>query len=213
MKSRAAAPQPLLSSLVAGPAGFYADAHHSVVRGCTRAASGGGASAVVLARSWRATLASTLRTPQCGARLHLCSLGRRRLGCRPARSSRALLAPTLTRTTVWRKAAPVRSQAAAPLPSPSSRFAGRAGFCAGVHHGVVRGCTRAASGGGASAVAQLARRGLRWLLRWRAPQCGARLHPCSRRGRRLCRHTARSSRAALASTLARTTVWCEAALV
>eukprot|EP00964_Phaeocystis_antarctica_P161293 scaffold133301_cov72-Phaeocystis_antarctica.AAC.6 len=37
------------------------------------------------------------------------------------------------------------------------------------------GCGRcAATGGGGSAVAALARGGLRWLPRWRTPRCGAR---------------------------------------
>ena len=61
-----------------------------------------------------------------------------------------------------------------------------------------------------SAAALLARRGLRWLLRYRAPRCGARLHPCSLGRRCLGRHPARSSRAALASTLARTSFYAGA---
>eukprot|EP00964_Phaeocystis_antarctica_P057276 scaffold33877_cov65-Phaeocystis_antarctica.AAC.1 len=156
MQSQEAAPLPLLSSLVAGCAGFYAGEHHSVVRGCTRAVSGGGASAVApLARRGLRWLLRW-RAPRCGARLYLCSLRRRRLCC-----------------------------------CPGSLVAGCAGSYAGAHHSVVRGCTCAVSGGGASAVALLARRGLRWLLRWRAPQCGARLHPCSLGRRRLCRRSAR----------------------
>ena len=151
------------------------------------------------------------RAPQCGARLHLCRLRRRRLFRRLAHSSRAALASRLARTTVWCEAAPVQSRAAAPRPLFSSLVAGCAGSYAGAHHSVVRGCTCAVSGGDAFAAAPLARRGLRWLLRWRAPRCGARLHPCSLRRRRLGRRFARSSRSALASMLARTTVWCEAA--
>eukprot|EP00964_Phaeocystis_antarctica_P149559 scaffold116732_cov33-Phaeocystis_antarctica.AAC.1 len=75
----------------------------------------------------------------------------------------------LARTTVWCEAAPVQSRAAAPQPLLSSLVAGCAGFYAGAYHSVVRGCTRAVSGGGASAVTLLARRGLRRLLGWRAP--------------------------------------------
>ena len=59
--------------------------------------------------------------------------------------------------------------AAALWPSPCSLVAGCAGSYAGAHPGAVRSCTSAVSGGGALAVALLARRGLRWLLRWRAP--------------------------------------------
>ena len=93
------------------------------------------------------------RAPRCGARRHLCSLRWRRLRRHLAHSSRAALASMLARTTVWCEAAPVQPQAAAPPPLPSSLVAGRAGFYAIAHHGVVRGCTRAASGGGASTVA------------------------------------------------------------
>ena len=59
----------------------------------------------------------------------------------------------------------------------------------------------------------LARRGLCWLLRWRAPYSGARRRVC-RRGLRLQgRCQARSTRAALASTLACAFLWREAARV
>eukprot|EP00964_Phaeocystis_antarctica_P141227 scaffold106209_cov55-Phaeocystis_antarctica.AAC.1 len=47
----------------------------------------------------------------------------------------------------------------------------------------------------------------------RAPRCGARRYLCCLERRQLCRHRARSTRAALASTLARATVWREAARV
>ena len=57
----------------------------------------------------------------------MCSLRRRRSGRRPARSSRAALAPTLVRTSVRCEAARVQSQAAALWPSPCSLVAGCAG--------------------------------------------------------------------------------------
>ena len=78
-------------------------------------------------------------------------------------------------------------------------------------HGTGRGAS-AASGGGGLAVAVLALCGLRWLLRWR-PRCGARRRVCCLGRRRLGRRCARSTRAALASTLAVATVWREAARV
>ena len=49
-----------------------------------------------------------------------------------------------------------------------------AGFYAGARHGLARGGACDDEGGGCLAVTVLARRGLRWLLRWRAPRCGAR---------------------------------------
>ena len=186
------------------------------------------------------------RAPRCGERRHVCCLGWRQLGRRPARSTRAALASTLARATVWREAARVLPRVAAAEPSPCSLDAGCAGFyagaspvwrgpssclgwrqlavpcsldagCAGFYagarHGVARGGTCAASGGGSWAVALLARRGLRWLLRWRAPRCGERRHVCCLGWRQLSRRPARSTRAALASTLARATVWREAARV
>jgi hypothetical protein len=153
----------------------------------------------------------------------------RQLGRRPARSMRAALASTLARATVWREAARVLPRVAIAGPSPCSLNAGCAGFYAGARHGVARGGTCAASGGNSWAVALLARRGLRWLLRWRAPRCGERRHVCCLGWRQLgCCHArwrcgerrhvcclgwwqlgrchARSMRAALASTLARATV-------
>ena len=95
----------------------------------------------------------------------MCSLRRRRSGRRRARSSRATLAPTLARAPVRCEAARVQSQAAALWPSPCSLVAVSAGSHAGAHLYKVRGGTCAAAGGGALAVAVLARRGLRWLLR------------------------------------------------
>ena len=116
MQSRAATPLPPPRSLVAGCAGFYADAHHGVVSGCTRAASGGGAAAVTLARSSRAALASMLaRTtawceaapvqPQAAAPLPSpCSLVASCAGFHAGAHHG------------WCEAAPVQSQAAAPRP-------------------------------------------------------------------------------------------------
>ena len=134
----------------------------------------------------------------------MCCLGWRQLSRRPARSMRAALASTLARATVWREAARVLPRVAAAEPSPRSLDAGCAGFYAGARHGVARGGTCAASGGGSWAVALLARCGLRWLLCWRAPRCGEGW-------RQLSCCPARSMWAALASTLARATVWREAA--
>jgi len=107
----------------------------------------------------------------------------------------------------------VPPQAATAWPPLRSLDAGCAGFYAGARHGVARGGTCAAAGGGGLAVAALARRGLRRLLRWRASRCGARWHVCRLRRRRLGRRCPRSARAAPASTLARVTVWREAARV
>ena len=105
----------------------------------------------------------------------------------------AALASTLALATLWREAA------AAGPPSCSLDAGCSAGFYAGARHLVAR-------GGGCGAAVVLARRGLqRWLLRWRAPPCGARRRL---RGRRRARST---RAAALASTLARATLWREAA--
>ena len=167
----------------------------------------------------------------------MCCLGWRQLSRHPAHSTRAVLASRLARATVWREAAHVLPRVAAAgllpcsldagcagfyaaaEPSPCSLDtgcsldAGCAGFYTGARHGVARGGTCAASGGGSWAVALLARCGLRWLLRWRAPRCGERRHVCCLGWRQLSRHPARSTRAALASTLARATVWRGAAHV
>merc|ERR1712194_233962 len=155
------------------------------------------------------------RARQCGARLHFCAVsGGGASAPRPARSSRAALAPTLVRTTVWCEAAPLYGlRRRCFCPSPCSLVAGGAGSYAGAHHGVVRGCTSVqAQAAVLLPLALLARRGLRWLLRWRAPRCGARLHLCAvSGGGALAHRPARSSRAARAPTLACTTVWCEAA--
>jgi hypothetical protein len=165
------------------------------------------------ARSMRTALASTLaRATVWQEAAHGC-LGWRQLGRRPARSTRAALASTLARATVWREAARVLPRVAAAEPSPCSLDAGCAGFYTGARHSVARGGTCAASGGGSWAVAPLARCGLCWLLRWRAPRCGERRHVCCLGWRQLSRRPARSTRAALASTLARATVWREVARV
>jgi len=171
--------------------------------GGTCAGSGGGGLAVAaLARRGLRRLLRW-RASRCGARRHVCRLGRRRLGRCCARSARAAPASTLARVTVWREAARVPPQAAvvwlvalaqrklrrlptlarvtvcreaARVPAqaaaawPSLRLldAGCAGFYAGARHGVARGGTCAASGGGGLAVglavAALARRGQRQLL-------------------------------------------------
>ena len=187
-------------------AGYYAGARHVVARGGTCAASGGGGLAVAaLARRGMRRLLRW-RASRCGARWHMCCLRRRRLGRCCSRSARDAPASTLARVTVWREAARVPSQAVSAWPLLRSFGAGCAGFYAGARHGVAR-------GGDGLAVAALARRGLRRLLRWRASRCGARRHVCCLRWRRLGRCCARSARAAPASTLARATVWREAALV
>jgi len=183
---RAAAAWPLLHALDAGCAGFYAGARLGLARGGTCAASGGGGLAVAaLARRGLRQLLCW-GASRCGARRHVCCLRRRRLGRRCARSARAALAPGLARVTVCSGAAHVPPQAAAAWPLLRSLGAGCAGFYAGARHGVARGGTRAASGGGL-AVAALTRRGLRRLLPWRASRCGAGQHVCCLRRRRLGR--------------------------
>ena len=185
---RAVAAWPSLRSLDAGCAGFYAGARHGVARGGTCAPSGGGglAAAALARRGLRRLL--RWRASRCGARWHMCCLRRRRLGRRCARSARAAPASTLARVTVWREEARVLPQAAAAWLSLHSLDAGSAGFYAGARLSVARGGTCAASGGGGLAVAALARRGLRLLLRWRASRCGARRHVCRLRWQRLgCR--------------------------
>jgi hypothetical protein len=157
----------------------------SVVRGGTYAASGGGGLAVAaLARRGQRWLLGW-RASRCGAGRHMCRLRRRWLGRCCARSARAAPASTLARVTVWRDVARMPPQAAAAA-SPSLRSLGAdsAGSWAGARHGVARGGTCVASGGGGLAVAALARRGLR-----------------------------RSTRVALALKLARVTVWREVARV
>jgi hypothetical protein len=202
----AAAAWPLLLSLGAGCAGFYAGARHGVARGGTCAVSGGlGLAVAALVRRGLRWLLRR-RASRCGAR-------RLRLGRCCARSERAAPASTLARIALWREAARVLPQVAAAWPLLRSLRAGCAGFYAGARHGVARGGTCAASGGDGFAVAALARRGLRRLLRWRASRCGARRHMCRLRRRRLGCRCARSARAAPASTLARVTVWRGAARV
>ena len=210
---RVAAAEPSPCSLDAGCTGFYAGARHSVARGGTCAASGGGSWAAVMFARCGLCWLLRWRAPRRGERRHVCCLGWRQLGRRPARSTRAALASTLARATVWREAAHVLPRVAAAGPSPCSLDAGCADFYAGARHGVARGGTCAASGGGSWAAALLARCGLRWLLRWRAPRCGEGRHVCCLGWRQLSRRPARSTRAALASTLARATVWRGAARV
>jgi len=152
------------------------------------------------------------RASRCGERWHMCCLRRRRLGRRCSRSTRAAPASTLARVTVWREAAHVPPQKAAWL-SLRSLGVSSAGSWAGARHGVARGGTCAASGGSSLAVAALAQRGQRRLLRWRASRCGAGRHMCRLKRRRLGRCCARSERAAPVPGLARVTVWRGAARV
>ena len=84
-------------------------------------------------------------------------------------------------------------QAAAAWPLLRSLRAGCASLYAGARHGVARGGTCAALGGESFAVAALAWRGLRRLLRWRASRCGAGQHVCRLRRRRFGRCCARSA--------------------
>jgi len=210
---QAAVVWPSSRSLSASCAGFYAGARHGVARGGTCAAAGGGSFAVAPLAQRRLLRLLCWRASRCGGGRHMCRLRRRRLGRCCARSTRAAPAPTLARVTVLRGAAHVLPQAAAASLSLRSLSAGCSGFYAGARHGVARGGTCAGSGGGGLAVAALARRGLRWLLHWRASRCGARRHVCRLRRQRLGRRCARSTRAAPAPELARITVWREVARV
>ena len=128
------------------------------------------------------------------------SLGRRRLCRRPARSPRAALAPTLARSSVRCEAARVQPQAAAPGPSPRPLTAG----CAGSHAAADLNESQAAApqpsprpliAGGAGPHAG-------------TPSVRARRHACGlgRWRRHPGRRPARSSRAALAHTPARTSM-------
>jgi hypothetical protein len=153
------------------------------------------------------------RASRCGAGRHMCRLRRQQLGRCCARTARAAPASTLARVTVWRGAAHVPPQAAAAWPLLRSLGAGCPGSWVGARHGVARGGTCAASGGGGLAVAVLAQRVLPRFLGWRASRCGEGRHMCRLRRRRLGRRCARSERAAPASALARVTVWREAARV
>ena len=161
MQSLAAALRPSPCVLYARGAGFDAGEHHRVVRGClVQSVSGGGALAVTV---------RALRERRCGfdAGEHLsvvrgclarsvsgngANLWRRLFGRRRACSLRAALASRLACITVWWEATFVQSLATALWPSPCVLFARSTGFNAGEHHRVVRGCLRAVSGGGASAV-------------------------------------------------------------
>ena len=201
-----------LRSLGVGSAGFYAGARHGVARGCTCAASEGGVALAALARREQRRLLGW-RASRCGAGRHMCRLRRQQLGRCCARTARAAPASTLARVTVWRGAAHVPPQAAAAWPLLRSLGAGCPGSWVGARHGVARGGTCAASGGGGLAVAVLAQRVLPRFLGWRASRCGEGRHLCRLKRRRLGRRCARSERAAPASALARVTVWREAARV
>jgi len=78
----------------------------------------------------------------------VCFLGWRQLSCCPACSMRAALASALARAMAWREAAHVMPPVAAAELLPCSLDAGCAGFYAGARHGVARGGSCAASGGG-----------------------------------------------------------------
>ena len=208
---RAAAVRSPPCSLDAGCVGWYAGAHHGVVRGGAWAADDGGCeAATALARRGLRWLVRW-RAPRCGARRRVGCRGRWLCGRRRARSTMAALACELARATVWCGVARLLPRAAAVRPPSCSLDAGCAGWYAGARHGVVRGSATATEGGGCEAATVLAQRGLCWLVRRRAPRCGARRRVGCRRRRPRGRHRARSTRAALASELARTTVWCGAA--
>ena len=98
-------------------------------------------------------LTTLLAAPRCGARWHVCHLGRRRLGRHRARSSRAALASRLALATMWREAARVLPRAAAAWPSPRSLYAGCASVEADLHRRGPRGRLRLA--GRASGVDRL----------------------------------------------------------
>ena len=89
----------------------------------------------------------------------MCRLGRQLQGRCRARSTRAALASTLARATLWREAARVLSRAAAARSLPCSLDAGSAGSYARPSHPVARGGVCAAWGGGFKVAAVLARRG------------------------------------------------------
>jgi hypothetical protein len=176
--------------------------------------------------------------------LSLCKterLGRQVKGDR-ARSKRAAPASMLARVAVRRGAECVPPRAVAAWPSLRSLDAGCAGFYASARHGVARGDTCVASGGGGLAVAALARRGLcagyyagaRHVVAGGGTCAasgggGSAVAALARRGqrrllrwrasrcgagrRRLGRCCTRSTRAAPASTLARVSVWREVARV
>ena len=68
----------------------------------------------------------------------MCCLGRQLQCCRCARSTRAALASTLARATLWREAAHVLPRAAASRSLVCSLNAGNAGFYAGASLPVAR---------------------------------------------------------------------------
>ena len=143
---------PAPCSLVAGCAGSYAGAHHGVVRGCICAVSGGGASARRPARSSRVAPAPTLvrTTVWCeAAPLQSQAAVLLPLALLALRGLRRLLRWCASRCGARLHLCSLRRRCFCPL--PCSLVAGCAGSYAGAHHGVVRGCTCAVSGGGASA--------------------------------------------------------------
>ena len=103
-----------------------------------------------------------------------------------ARSTRAALASALALATLWREAARVLPRAMASRSLPCSLGAGSSGLYAGASHPVTLANAIAAQGGGCKVAAVLARRGQRWLLRWREPSCGARRTCLGRRREPSC---------------------------
>ena len=183
------------------------------------------------ARSSRVAPAHTPARTSVRARRHACGLRRRRTGRRNARSTgRDLGRPWTPDDRLGccghAKALSARSTQAGQLGPKDARVLAHAVPCSGAptvappaHRGrrwLLRwrapqcaprrdqGCTGAVSRADALAVALLAHRGQRWLLRGRAPPQGARLHVRGLGRRRSGRRPARSSRAAPAPTLART---------
>ena len=127
------------------------------------------------------------RTLDLGARSHAYYLGSGRLLLALlARSSRDALAPMMACTTARCGAARGMPRAAA-VRSIVTALAHRGlglMLYAGARRGAVRCAAWPAEGGGCEAATVLARRGLRWLVGWRAPRCGAGWRDCYR-GRRL----------------------------
>jgi len=201
-----------LRSLSAGCSGFYAGARHGVARGSTCAASGVAAwlSPRSLSEGCSGFYAGARHGVARGGTCAASGSGGLAVAALARRGLRGLLRCG-ARHGVWREVARVLPQAAAAWPLLRSLGAGCAGFYAGARHGVAQGGMCAASGGSGLAVVALAQRKLRRLPRWRASRCGARLHVCRLRRRRLGRRCACSTRAAPAHGLARVTVWRVAA--
>ena len=186
---------------------------HFAGRRCARSTRAALASTPADATVWREAMASTLA---------VATLWREAARVLP-RSAAAWLSPCSLYVGcagfhaggrhVVARTARVLPRPAVAWPSPCSLYAGCAGFHAGGRHDVAQGGTCAASGSGGLALAVFALRGLRWHLRWRSPWCGAGRRVCCLGRRLLDRRRARSTRAALASTLAVATLWREAARV